>query len=447
MYRMMSIRKCIMFLTVSMIACLMMGCSSDVNVESESKKTTENFQDSLYTYGKENQDGTYTLKVYSAPVNYEIDGGYVSISNKLKESDDSDYMLVSDENSVHIFYPQNIEKGISLEDTINEDDMIFYLNESDKTFDEGKKVYFKNMYGITVEAVLYASENEDYYFYSTNKGLRSEIVCHNSQKDEHSFILQQKNTNINNEKNGYVVVKNKKDDKDEYISNIITEPIVKQDSKIESDTHYVISDISEDKYCYTFSVKGDFNDEHIDFGIEYKRDCMADSTAYSKNYFNSYLSQYAILGQSANGFGVHSIRFLFVNLLDTKQENIKKVSYHTYILDDKKSDSKFELHENIDAWSSTKNTGATMVKYEEEGIEPAALKGHELVFDITDYAKKCFRDDTGRTEQRGMSLITSSGISRYVTTSDNSVYIPYVEYVFYRKPNGVKITSAINKKY
>ena len=69
------------------------------------------------------------------------------------------------------------------------------------------------------------------------------------------------------------------------------------------------------------------------------------------------------------------------------------------------------------------------------------------MFDITDYAKKCFRDDTGRTEQRGMSLITSSGISRYVTTSDNSVYIPYVEYVFYRKPNGVKITSAINKKY
>ena len=43
MYRMMSIRKCIMFLTVSMIACLMMGWSSDVNVESESKKTTENF--------------------------------------------------------------------------------------------------------------------------------------------------------------------------------------------------------------------------------------------------------------------------------------------------------------------------------------------------------------------------------------------------------------------
>lgn len=164
MYRMMSIRKCIMFLTVSMIACLMMGCSSDVNVESKSKKTTENFQDSLYTYGKANQDGTYTLKVYSAPVNYEIDGGYVSISNKLKKSDDSDYMLVSDENSVHIFYPQNIEKGISLEDTINEDDMIFYLNESDKTFDEGKKVYFKNMYGITVEAVLYASENEELLF-------------------------------------------------------------------------------------------------------------------------------------------------------------------------------------------------------------------------------------------------------------------------------------------
>lgn len=41
-------------------------------------------------------------------------------------------------------------------------------------------------------------------------------------------------------------------------------------------------------------------------------------------------------------------------------------------------------------WSSTKNTGATMVKYEEEGIEPAALKGHELVFDITDYAKNVF---------------------------------------------------------
>ena len=61
--------------------------------------------------------------------------------------------------------------------------------------------------------------------------------------------------------------------------------------------------------------------------------------------------------------------------------------------------------------------------------------------------KNVFAMTQAEHEQRGMSLITSSGISRYVTTSDNSVYIPYVEYVFYRKPNGVKITSAINKKY
>lgn len=154
---------------------------------------------------------------------------------------------------------------------------------------------------------------------------------------------------------------------------------------------------------------------------------MPDSCAYSEFSQNQYLARFAYVGSSnLFGEGLDYLRYRLDYYLYLNPDNVIDASYNFKVLSDASTD-KFVVNENLDQWSSTglswkkRNT-----KFSEVNAMFTIVENGYYSLDITDYAKKCFADETWMTESYGIAL-GYDGDMQVVASSDNSMFIPYLQ--------------------
>ena len=74
--------------------------------------------DSPYTICYKNNDNTYSMYIYAAPIQYKTENGYVLIDNTIIKSDKDDYAFENKTGIVKTYFPKTlsgmfrVEKGV-----------------------------------------------------------------------------------------------------------------------------------------------------------------------------------------------------------------------------------------------------------------------------------------------------------------------------------------------
>ena len=168
---------------------------------------------------------------------------------------------------------------------------------------------------------------------------------------------------------------------------------------------------------------------------------MPDTSVYSKFDTNSYLRQYAVIGEHPTlGEGWEYIRLRLNKLMVTTEKSILKAEYYTHNLYTPNSSTTLELSTVDQDWSSTQMIWSNKVI----PIKMMKFLQTQNVFEITDFVKRCINDQLKATEANGLILQTSKDYT-VVATSDNSSYTPYIKIELQKKPLAFTALDNINQ--
>jgi hypothetical protein len=241
-------------------------------------------------------------------------------------------------------------------------------------------------------------------------------------------------------KNGYITLRRGSGFDD--IDAIIYGALCKTSDNYEMELTPNIEKITENQWGITYG----FDDYQtlINQSIALYTSNMPDSCAYSNFAQNQYLARFAYVGNSdLLGDGLDYLRYRLDYYLYLNADNVIDASYNFYAISNADTD-KFLINENLDQWSST---GLSWKKRNTEfsklDVECTKNENGYYSIDITDYAKKCFADETWMTESYGLAL-GYDGDMQMIATSDNPVFIPYLQIDLSAMPDGFYAMEDIN---
>lgn len=436
------------------------GCSNNTNPSNSSPKnsqvTDSNLEevedykytkfidlDTPYTMCFQNTDGTYTMYIFAAPVQYFDGEMYQPIDNSIVPSEKIGFAYENKANSIKAYLPEKISDGFVIENS--DFSFRFYIDIDESKFEPGQVVEYTNIYNQLIEAVCYKSNNMSLYFYFSNAGIEMETVFENGMSETPPIIIDYNNDyarSRENLKNGYIVLRRGNDFND--IDALIYSPIA-----LNNDEEYTINLTPAiiDMEQGIHEIKYEFENEvyKTNQSIVLYTSNMPDSCAYSTFSRNQYLSRFSFLGNSDQfGKALLYIRYRLDYFLKLNPDNVIDTSYNIVPISKNYEIDRFILQENLDQWSST---GLTWINRNKEFSSLhyfcAQLENGYISFDITEYAKKCFADETWMTESYGITL-EYNGDMQIIASSDNPVFIPYLEINLSDLPNGFIPMDDIN---
>lgn len=409
---------------ISMSACSKETTSSSVDTDQTYQYTKYIDTDTPYTMCYQNTDGTYTMFIYAAPVQYFDGEMYQPIDNTIIESDRENFAYENKANSIKTYFPKKISDGFLIE----RENFSFNFNiDTDSTnFTDGKLTDYTNIYGQSIKAVCYNSENYSLYFYVSNAGIEIDTVSDKGITETPEILIDYDNNYgkaRENYKNGYIALRRGNGFND--IDAVIYGPLCRTDDNYEIELTPNINEVGEDQWGITYNF--DVEQTKINQAIVLYTSNMPDSCAYSEFSQNQYLARFAYVGSSnLFGEGLDYLRYRLDYYLYLNPDNVIDASYNFKVLSDASTD-KFVVNENLDQWSSTglswKNRNT---KFSEVNATCTIVENGYYSLNITDYAKKCFADETWMTESYGIAL-GYDGDMQVVASSDNSMFIPYLQ--------------------
>lgn len=433
---MIKIKKGMLPIFLILIA-LLLGCDNvnksvfytAISAIDQSEHTKQlNVYDSAYTICYENNDATYSLYIFTSPIQYKTENGrYAIIDNSIVKTRKKGFAFENKANNVKTYFPKMLLEPFRVE----KDAIFLEFSPAFETngFSEANQTIFTNMYGNKVSAVVYERKDMDLAFYPTKAGIKTEIILKEKpESNEFSFAIKHSASNYDNKQNGYIMLKNGGENE-----TIIYQPLVKykDDSgqRIDVNTKINISR-EEDAYYVKVIIDDDIiqNAEYpikFDPSFEMYLNKMADSTVYSKHDINNYLANYAIIGEhEIFGEGWHYVRSRFRYFSRSlKPSHIISSYYYTYVLSGMNENSDMLFLYGLDTqWSSTDMTWMNKVKYGNK-ISELKCNKHMIKFDITEFTKECLKDPKLGMESRG--FVMKSDKMKIVTTSDNSAIVPF----------------------
>lgn len=414
-------------------------------------------QETPYTLVFENVDGTSSVYIFSSPISYKNQEGKLELmdSSLTKTTDrvmrKKGYSLENKSGDIKTYFPEDIDQQPLLiqgeQDTLS---FSPYGTVSGKL----QKSTFTDVIGRPYDSAIYPNSTPlPIEYIPTDSGIMTNIIFHEKPETNELkfFVTPPDNTEIVVMDNQYIVFY----DPQSNVPKALVYPSFLRDSngnygmdcQIDLQEH-------EDEVMITWFLDDDFlNDSATQYPLTISpsfalyRNSQPDSTIYSKRPSdNYYLSDYAILSNRENqDKSLHYLRFRVNYFFGTYAENIKSARYVPTLLGGSSEPAVIEMLALNDMWGSTSVTWKK--QYPTYGVEcqteVAGLGQYE--FDITEFIKRCVRDDTWTREAYGLAMHAADGEAQKIfATSDHAFYRPYVRVDFYDMPWSFERQQSIN---
>lgn len=432
----------ILFTTISQI---------DIKVNGHAKQLSA--YNSPYTIAYKNNDDTYSIYIFTSPIQYKIDNGeYAIIDNTIVKSVKEGFAFENKANNVKTYFPKTLSEPFRVEKGV--DYMEFKPSWYLYGFSNAKKIIFTNMYGDRVSAVVYERKDMDLVFYSTKSGIKMEIILHvKPDGNEFSFSVNSSAAFYENKQNGYILFKKG----DGQIESIIYQPLVQYEDDIGQKLDLTAQlDIArkESNYLVTITIDNGITDIpktkypiKLDLSFEMYLNKMPDSTVYSDFNVNNYLCHYAAVGQHpALGEGWHYARLRLNYFMTLKPENVKSAYLFIKPLWNNIDFKDLRAYESGTQWSSTQMLWGSKSSPGAIIAPTITLSDKYLGFPMSNYVKACFGDPKWEKESIGF-LIRAEKKNAYciMATSDNSLYAPFVKIDLEKLPAYFEPKDDINQ--
>ena len=425
-----------LFISVVLSSCSNEGDKNSQNaisssVQDKSNSITESILipsrvdslDTPYTECYRNEDNSYSLFIYAAPIQYYDGSSYKHINNTIVESTKSNTAYENKDNSIKMYFPKNLDSEILI--SSGSFSLPFKLSLNNISFSDAKLVDYINIYGQSINAVSYESKDVSLFLYPSNYGIEIETVYSYLSSKVPQIILNYNNdfpNHYDNANNGYIALRKGTDFND--IEAIIHSPITGGESTYNAIMEASVEDHPDGKaisYTNTTSAKV------INQSIVLYTSNMPDSCAYSEFKKNQYLSRFSYIGTSDFfGEGINYIRYRLDYFMKIDPEKVIRTSYNFKSISSG-SITNYSFQENLGQWSSSglswRNRNKRFAPIETRlGLTEDGF----VSVDITDYSKKCFADETWMTESYGLTMRYTGGY-QIVASSDNPMFVPFLK--------------------
>lgn len=440
-------------LCIIILIILITGCFSNKNILFSNicvhKKQIHKF-DSPYTICYDNNNDTYTMYIFSSPIQFKKNNEYKIIDNTIIKSKNKNFKFENKQNEIKTYFPNKLSEYFLIKR--GEDYISFKPSIDVSCFSSAKLKIVKNMYGDKVKAVIYESEYEDMVFYCTKFGIRLEIVLKEKPKhDKYEFYIKTSIKEFESKNNGYILLKDENVNK-----GIIYSPIVMKNVNNGSNINLMsnlLIDKKEEGYKILINLDKDFlysfnNGDSIviDSSFEMYNSKLPDTSVYSNFNVNSYLSQYSVLGkEKVFGEGWHYTRFRLNYFMTLDSDSIIDAKYYVKSLYVENQKNELIIQEVEEQWSSTSVLWKNRSKI--GNIISSSKIGFDdyYVFEIKDYVKSCFKDYKWQKESLGIAIKSSNNeFFRVIATSDNSLYPHYIKIIMKKLPAYFEALEDIN---
>lgn len=395
---------------------------------------------SQYSIAFLNEDGTKTLYVYAAPIQYYIQDKesknvtFTLIDNRIKdttqEKQAEGYAYTNVANTIDINFPSVLREDCPITMT----DENFSLQMLPLTLSDVQTAEYVEKANIIDEIkpmIQYADNNVgmDFYCYPTNLECNIELKFTDDIPPDYIDLkikFSQK-LKAENHSGGFLTFSDTSNNSQ--IKTILQAPLIKdQSGTVSYNSKLKLQEVlDEDEYI----IRVAFDPEYTKTGntvycaLEMRREKAADNTIYSKqNLLNTYLKNFSVIGNSSmHGIGRTMMRFNFTSTYELDADDIISASYSVYNMTHG-SDAAFELIEMSEQWSSSMGNWTNQYKTGET-VAFTETSDAILNFDITEEAKKWCADKTGEMEVIGLMLKACNEYqnqSNIILTNDNSLY-------------------------
>lgn len=423
----------------------------EIDMEAQGHIEQMHDYDSPYTICYRNSDDTYSMYVFAAPVQYKAEGGYQVIDNSLIPSEREGFSFENKANEVKTYFPKTLDGTFRIEK--GTDYMEFVPQCSAEGFSAGEKTDFTNMYGDTVEAVIYKRNDMDMAFYPTKAGIKLEIVL-KERPDSNDFFFRVETNAVGfeNKKNGYITFL-----KGDQIKNIIYQPLVQYtkagEAQMSTDAYMNVERKEGDTIVQMIVGGGIFHEKgdteypvRLDPSFEMYLNKMPDSTVYEKKNVNQYLANYAVVGDHPYlGQGQHYMRLRLNYFMTVNGEDIQDANFFVRPLWSCGVPEDLRAYEAESQWSSTQMLWDCKVS-EGEPLQTYVQENGYWKLPMRDYIKECFADPTWQKESVGF-LVRGEEVGKYgiIATSDHSLYAPYLRIDLNQLPTYFEAKDNINQ--
>lgn len=412
---------------------------SQIDVNAGEYKDRHSTYDSPYTLGYKNQDGTLSLYIFSAPVQYKHGDGYEIIDNTVVQSKRSEFAFENKANDIKTYFPARADGEFRIE---RGDETYTFTPHLDSTFSDGKIQTVTNLYGDRVTAVIYGGKTADLTFYPVKSGVKIEVKLRQDFKNPLRYSINAPKGNWINNDNGYLLLKGESN------KNIalVYEPLVQRDGGI--DPGLVDMSIDENDILTIAPRTGTTMKKGItfDFSFELYQNKVPDTSVYSEMPHNSFLRHYALVGQNtAFGEGWEYQRFRINYLVQTDATNILDAQIHLRELNPSGGESAIRLNRMKEDWSSAQDVWNSRKQNMSQAKPQPITLGAWNSFDVTKLVKECIMDMSWESETFGLCYQGGDGgPSLLLATSDNALYTPYLVIRFKSEPEYFVVHDNIN---
>lgn len=389
---------------------------------------------SPYTICYENKDTTYSMYIFTSPIQYKTEvGEYAIIDNRIVRTEKPGFYYENKANNIKTYFPKKLFDPFRVEK--NTTFLEFVLNWDVNGFSDAKQLDYTNMYGDKVNAVVYARKDMDLVFYPTKAGIKSEIVLKTKTvSNEFSFTIKSSAVSYENKQNGYILFKNGSENE-----SIIYQPLVQymtnKGQQLDVTAQMNISREEENDHVTIAINEGilrNVETKHpikLDLSFDMYLNKMPDSTVYSKHDINNYLASYAIVGEhSVYGEGWHYLRFRLQWFIFLDSNKISSATYYSYSLYGSVKNTKIGIFNMDENWTSSQIIWSTRKKQSTKYCENAMRQNGYNEFDISQYIKKSFEDKYGIEETCGLMFKSETeNTYAFLATSDNALYSPFLK--------------------
>ena len=426
---------------------------ADIGIKSNGHTTQLHDYDSPYTICYENQDGTYSMYIFSAPIQYKTDSGYAVIDNAIVKSKKDGYIFENKANDIKTYFRKSPQGFFRIE---REDGYIEFMPEDCKGFSEAKHITYTNIYGTKVDAVRYERKDIDLVFYPVRSGIKMEVVLKEKPKSgPFTYFVQTQGSSAVNDQNGYVLFKNGNSN-----AALVYQPLVSYQMKEGGNQLDISSTMEVGGGSGVYTVKIHLNqdildDENLQYPVKFDPSFelylnkMPDSGVYSEMpSMNAYLSALDIVGtHDLLGYCRQFKRFRFNYVLNCSPDTILSSTYILQDLTGFSATTTLSLKELNQQWSSTRLSWSQM-SCDGNELMNIDFQSGKLFIDLTSFTKDCFADRSGTKESQGLLFYgkEEKGTVDYRAfgSSDNSEYPPYLVLQLSELPRKFYVRDNIN---
>lgn len=400
-----------------------------INSNTNSNSSAEKLADynSAYSCIYKNEDDTYSIYLFSSPIQYKTDGDfYEFIDNTLIDSSKEQYAFENKANNIKMYLPKDLTSFFRIEKDSRY--IEFKLDTAELDFSEGKKIYHENMYDDTVSAVSYKNDEIELIFYCSFSGIKVEVIQKsNSNLSELDFLINSSATSYRDKSNGYITFEDEQGTM-AVISNLVD--ITSNENPFNSSEILKIKKAEEETYITTFSLAdiSESNDICItELTFDMYVNSIPDSSVYSEYNQNTFLSSYSVIGNHPSlGEGWEYVRFRFNYMFELEPDTLLESNYYVKNLYGSLENYEVDMFLIPKTWSSIDLNWNLKEDYGKK-ITQSMQGDSYFIFDIKEYTEYCIKDKFMLLESFGAVLKSDVSRNVFVATSDNSLYSPHLE--------------------